>query len=372
LRPEAVGASAPTLVLQDTSQFRYVPAWLDSDLFKSSARQMSTVTGGAVGDVAKMIGTTFTVSDRIVAASDPAVTGDGSQNYKQITKDLLQVAVLVRAGMPSQNYTLGFGPFDSHSNQKQMLIDRYTELNEALSHFFAAMAGHPRQNDVFVVITSEFGRQVTANRDAGTDHGQAGMAIFVGGGVSRGIFGQAPTLDPGGPTRPNRVNDSLRPIIDFRTVHATVINRLAKGDTNVGDSVLGAHYEDLGVFTVPATPASTTSTTGAVTTTTQKPTTTTTSKPTTTTIANQPPVAAMTLSKTSGRMPLSISASGGNSRDPDGTISSYTWEWRDGTKNGTGKTASHLFMKKGTFEVRLTVVDNRGASSSATKVVTVT
>jgi hypothetical protein len=304
-----------------------------------------------------MIGTTFLVSDRILAASDPTITGDGSQNYKQITKDLLQVAILVRGGMPSQNYAVGFGPFDSHSGQKQMLVDRYTELNEALSHFFAAMAGHPRQNDVFVVITSEFGRQITANRDGGTDHGQAGMAIFIGGGVHRGIFGLAPTLDPGGLTRPNRVNDSLRPTIDFRTVHATVINRLAKGDTNVGDSVLGAHYEDLGVFTASPTPPSTTSTTAAV---------------TTTTIGNKLPVPVMTLNKTSGPMPLAISASAAGSSDPDGTIASYTWDWRDGSKSTNGMTASHTFWTKGSYQVRLNVVDNKGAVSSTSKTVTVT
>ncbi len=376
LRPEAVGRTAPTLVLQEAANFRYVPSWLDSELFKSSARQMANIGGSSkVAEVAKMIGTTFAVSDRIVGASDPAITGDGSQGYKQITKDLLQVALLVRAGMPAQSYTIGFGPFDSHSGQKQMQVDRFNELNEGLSKFFAAMAGHARERDVFVVITSEFGRQITANRDGGTDHGQAGMAMFIGGGVQRGIFGVAPTLDPGGPTRPNRVNDASRPMIDFRTVHATVLNRLAKGDTSAADSVLGAHYDDLGVFTAPSPTTTTTAvTTTTVPPTTVPPTTTTTVKPTTTTstIANKPPVALMTLSKTSGRMPMTLTASATRSTDPDGTIKTYTWEWRDGTKNSVAKSASHTYWKKGTFQIRLTVVDNKGLSSSATGTVTVT
>lgn len=383
LRRDAVGSSAPTLVLQDTSQFRYAPAWLDSGMFTDATRQMATIDGtGCVAEVSKMIATTYAVSDRIVGASDPAITGTGNEGYKPLTKDLLQVAILIRAGMPSQTYSLAFGPFDSHTNQRQMQIDRFNDLNQGLSRFFASLAGHPREQDVFVVITSEFGRQITSNRDGGTDHGQAGMAMFIGGGVRRGIFGQAPTLDPGGLTRPNRVNDAARPLVDFRSVHATVLTRLAKGDANVAQAALGAQYEDLGVFTAPVTPPSTTATTAVTTTTvspapttTVKPTTTTTVKPTTTTIANKPPVAAMTLTPTSGKLGLAglvVRANASKSTDSDGTIKTYTWEWRDGTKNSSGRSVSHRFLKRGTFLVRLTVKDNKGATSQATGTVTIT
>lgn len=409
LRLDGIGTTAPTLVIQDAAQFNYAAAWLDSDKFTASTKKMATLSStGAVGDVARMINTTYAVTDRIKAATDPAITGDGSEGYSWITQQLLQVAILVRAGMPSQTYALGFGPFDSHTGQKQMQQDRFTELNQGLEKFFAAFAGHPRQNDIFVLITSEFGRQATANQDGGTDHGQAGMAIFIGGGARRGIFGQAPTLDPGGPTRPNRRFDALRPMVDFRTVAATAMNRLTKGDANVGDAVLNYHFEDLGVFaattppvsttttavtttttTVPPTttttrpPTTTTTTRPPTTTTTAKPTTTTTTrppttttvKPTTTTTAappNKAPVAVITLSKTTGKGPLLVSANASKSTDQDGTIKKWLWEWGDGTKSGTAKSVSHLFTKKGTFAVRLTVTDNKGATGVATQLVTVT
>lgn len=383
LRGEAVGTTAPVLVLQDTAQFNYVPSWLDSAKFAASTKKMATLTTpGPVSDVAKMINTTYAVTDRIKAATDPAITGTGAEGHSWITQQLLQVAILVRAGMPSQTYTLGFGPFDSHVNQKQMQADRFTELNQGLTKFFAALAGHSRQNDVFVLITSEFGRQATANRDNGTDHGQAGMAVFIGGGTRRGVFGLAPTLDPGGPTRPNRRHDALTPTLDFRTVAATAINRLSKGDTNVADSVLKYHFEDLGVFTAAQTPPSSTTTTAAVTTTTAMATTTTTVKPTTTTAkptttttappANKAPVAVITANKTSGRVALIVSFSASKSTDPDGKIASYLWEWGDGTKNGTARSASHVFRTKGTFAVRLTVTDNKGARGTATVLITVT
>jgi uncharacterized protein (DUF1501 family) len=245
---------------------------------------MATIAGTDTrAEVARMMSTAFDVSDRITAADDSTFTGSstGYANYGPLTQDLVNAALLIRAGLPAQSYSITHSGFDSHVMQKQMQSDRFTELNDALTHFFAVMSGHERENDVFVLITSEFGRQMSANRNAGTDHGQAGMAMFVGGGAVGGVFGDAPTLNPGGATRPNRINDALKPTADFRSVHATALNRMAKGDTNIGDSVLGAHYEDFGVFDPSLAPPSTTTstTTPSSTTSTTAPKTTTTTAP---------------------------------------------------------------------------------------------
>jgi uncharacterized protein (DUF1501 family) len=369
LRAEAVGASAPSLVVQDCAGFSYEAGWLNSDVYLNSTKQMATIPGTTkLADVARMMGTTFQVSTRITAADDPNQTGEtsGYNNLSWIAKQMVQAALLIKSGIPAQSYTMGYGPFDSHSDQKQLQVDRFNELNEALSKFFAILSGHARQNDVFVLITSEFGRQGTANHDGGTDHGQAGMAMFVGAGVRKGVFGQAPALDPA-----TRTYDALTPTIDFRSVHATALNRLAKGDASVANSVLGGHFEDLGVFTAPPPP--TTTTTVPPTTTTTRPTTTTTRPPTTTTtIANQKPVPAMVLSKLQGPVPLTITADASGSKDPDGTITTYRWGWGDGTVGTFTKTATHKFTKRGTFTVKLTVKDNKGAISSITKTVKVT
>ncbi|HUR78533.1 MAG TPA: DUF1501 domain-containing protein [Acidimicrobiales bacterium] len=338
LRADAVGKTAPALVVQDCAGFSYTAPWLSSNVFMNGARQMATIEGThQIAQVSKMMGTTFQVAERIKAADDPALTGDTSDygGLTSIARQLVQTALLIKSGIPAQSYTMGFGPFDSHSDQRQMQTDRFTELNQGLSKFFSVLAGHARQKDVFVLITSEFGRQATANRDGGTDHGQAGMAVFIGGGVKRGVFGQAPTLDPGGATRPNRISDALRPTVDFRSVHATALNRLAKGNANVADEVLGARYEDLRVF------------------------------------PNRAPIAAMTLSAVSGPAPLTITADASASRDLDGAIAAYRWAWGDGTANTFAKTANHQYPTPGTFSVRLSVQDNRGTWSHSTKTVTV-
>lgn len=52
--------------------------------------------------------------------------------------------------------------------------------------------------------------------------------------------------------------------------------------------------------------------------------------------------------------------------DADGDVAHYDWSFGDGT-SGTGPTPTHIYAESGTYRVRLTVRDNRGATSSAVR-----
>jgi len=86
--------------------------------------------------------------------------------------------------------------------------------------------------------------------------------------------------------------------------------------------------------------------------------------------SNQPPVA-----NAGGPYSASVGApvtlDGSASRDPDGSIASYAWNFGNGTI-GSGATASATYATAGTFTVTLTVTDNGGATSQANTTVTVT
>lgn len=85
---------------------------------------------------------------------------------------------------------------------------------------------------------------------------------------------------------------------------------------------------------------------------------------------NQPPVASAVASPTSGPAPLLVNFNGSGSSDPDGTISSYAWDFGDGS-SASGSSVSHTYNTPGNYMARLTVTDDRGATSSATVSVTV-
>ena len=95
---------------------------------------------------------------------------------------------------------------------------------------------------------------------------------------------------------------------------------------------------------------------------------------TTTTItvaANAAPVAAITVTPgTTGTAPFAVGFSGAGSVDSDGTISSYAWNFGDGT-TGSGVTVTKTYSTPGTYNARLTVTDNNGATGSRTVTITV-
>lgn len=82
---------------------------------------------------------------------------------------------------------------------------------------------------------------------------------------------------------------------------------------------------------------------------------------------NAPPVASFTSSCT-GRT-CSFDATG--STDADGSISTFSWNFGDGT-TGSGSTTSHTYSADGTFTVTLTVTDNGGAQDTESQSVMVT
>jgi hypothetical protein len=65
-----------------------------------------------------------------------------------------------------------------------------------------------------------------------------------------------------------------------------------------------------------------------------------------------------------------VSFSGAQSFDPDGTIASYAWDFGDGT-SGVGRETSHVYVTPGNYTATLTVVDQEGANSSGQTAATI-
>jgi chitodextrinase len=81
---------------------------------------------------------------------------------------------------------------------------------------------------------------------------------------------------------------------------------------------------------------------------------------------NQAPVAAFTQSCTG----LVCSFNASTSSDPDGSVATHAWKFGDG-KTATGTKVIHRYSSPGTRTVTLKITDNKGASASTTRTVTV-
>ncbi|MCK4477127.1 PKD domain-containing protein, partial [Candidatus Bathyarchaeota archaeon] len=81
------------------------------------------------------------------------------------------------------------------------------------------------------------------------------------------------------------------------------------------------------------------------------------------TVLNRSPVASFTESAETVYTGETITFNASDSYDPDGTITSYFWDFGDGA-NATGMILTHSYADNGTYIVTLTVTDDDGATAS--------
>jgi PKD repeat protein len=83
-------------------------------------------------------------------------------------------------------------------------------------------------------------------------------------------------------------------------------------------------------------------------------------------VADEPPTARFAIATAHPAARVAVRFNGSSSDDPDGTTSSYAWNFGDGA-SGTGATPSHTYRLPGTYSVSLTVRDSSGLTGTKTE-----
>jgi uncharacterized protein (DUF1501 family) len=128
------------------------------------------------------------------------------------------IARLLKAGAAARVYYTTQGSYDTHGGQLARHAELLSDLDRALTTFFAELTAAKLAERVAVLCFSEFGRTVKENGSAGTDHGTAGPVFLMGPGVKGGLVGATPSLTDLDPR-----HGDLRVGLDFRRVYATVL-----------------------------------------------------------------------------------------------------------------------------------------------------
>ena len=139
---------------------------------------------------------------------------------------LRTVAGAIVRGIGSRVFWVETGGYDTHAGQGAgggAYGNLMGTLGDGLSAFYSDVRNQGLSNDTTVVVFSEFGRRISENGSAGTDHGAAGVMMVLGGMVRGGLHGTAASLAPGNPTLENNSGD-VRYETDFRAVYARLLD----------------------------------------------------------------------------------------------------------------------------------------------------
>jgi len=137
------------------------------------------------------------------------------------------VAGAIVRGIGSRVFWVQTGGFDTHAGQGGTggaYGNLMGTLGNGLAAFYNDVRNQGLAGDTTVIVFSEFGRRISENGSAGTDHGAAGLMMVLGGSVRGGLHGTAASLAPGSPTLENNSGD-VRYETDFRSVYARLLDQ---------------------------------------------------------------------------------------------------------------------------------------------------
>jgi len=196
---------------------------------KSKAKQT-----GSEAAIERLRGVLSDANDSSSRIRRAAVAYQSSTKYPadELGESLRIVASMLDARVGSRVVSVELSGFDSHNNQRAQHDGRMRVLDGALTAFLDDLKGRSVENDVMVVVFSEFGRRVKENGSRGTDHGTAGPMLVLGSQVKGGLYGKHPSLT-------DLDTGDLKFTTDFRSVYATAIERWLGADST---KVLGTKY----------------------------------------------------------------------------------------------------------------------------------
>lgn len=176
-------ADAKALALSSTVPMalrgnRDVSSYASSQLPSPTDDLLARVTAMYSSD-AQLHGIWSAALDTRMKAGDPMQAGGGPKGAavgalaaKMLTGDGARIAMIETNG------------WDTHSGQKGRLNVQLRDLDQMLAALKTGLG--TEWSNTLVVVATEFGRTVRPNGTGGTDHGQASVAMLLGGAVAGG------------------------------------------------------------------------------------------------------------------------------------------------------------------------------------------
>ena len=155
-----------------------------------------------------------------------------------LAQQLMNVAKMIRAELPTRIYYVNMGGFDTHANQINSHHRLMQNFADAMKGFYDELEATGHRSRVVSMAFSEFGRRVRQNASAGTDHGCAGPTFVFGDAVRSGLLGEYPSLT-------DLDKGDLIHTVDFRSLYTDLLEGWMKLDAA---AALGRRFPSAGLL----------------------------------------------------------------------------------------------------------------------------
>ncbi len=247
--PQSVRGSRDAVAMRDVGAFHLQDfGGIDTARGEAAIAALHDAGEGVAGTLAGQARTTLAAIAAVEAADpaqyEPANGAVYPEDY--FAQNLRQVARLLRTGpdLRVELALLDLGGWDTHENmgtaEAGYMASQLRRLGDGLGAFRRDL--DDQWDQVSVVLMAEFGRQVHENGSGGTDHGNGGVMLVMGGGIRGGVHGAWPGLEDDALFERNGV----APLNDFRDVFAEVLTRRV-GATNLDVVFPGLAHRPLGL-----------------------------------------------------------------------------------------------------------------------------
>ena len=157
-----------------------------------------------------------------------------------IAKSLRDVARVHTADLGTRIFYTQHGGYDTHANEVPTHPKLIGDLSGAIHDFFNDLAEHDADDNVVMLVFTEFGRRIYDN-GSGTDHGSGGGAFVIGKPVAGGLYSEYPSLEQSRWAN----GEDLEHTIDYRGIYGTILEQWLGVEAA---PIVGGHYEQINPF----------------------------------------------------------------------------------------------------------------------------
>ncbi len=229
----------PVASVGDLSTYGVLPGIQDKRARELALKAFTQIYGSAMAHdaVSQFIGQTGDAALKgadILRTAPERYSSDVEYADTPIGQSMKSIAQVMTADLGTRIYYTQHGSFDTHANELVDHAKLWTETSNALGDFMDDMKEHDLEDDVVVLVFSEFGRRMQDN-SAGTDHGSGGVSFVIGSSVNGGLYGEYPSLQ-----EKDLLEGDLHFNNDFRSIYSTIADRWLGIDP---DLVANGQYE---------------------------------------------------------------------------------------------------------------------------------